>query len=101
MIRILTTAALAAACATAASSTTTFAAPRGATWFECTGGWQPHPCIDGSSIGERGRRIAFRLPPPPPPPPEVPRYEIHPEGNGSVAGGGGAGGGGGGGGGGR
>ncbi|HMN74120.1 MAG TPA: hypothetical protein PKA55_19840 [Rhodoblastus sp.] len=99
MIRILTTTAIAAACASAAVLTSANAAPRADRWFECQQGWQNHQCTtDGVTTSARVRRILY-VPPPPRPDPEIPRIEIHPEGNGSVAAGGGAGGGGGGGGG--
>ncbi len=105
MIRILATTAIAAACMTAVLSTTATAtaAPRGAVWYECVGGWQPNQCVKSGMTPNtaRARQIVF-IPPPPPkkpdPDPKVPRFEIHPEGNGAVSGGGGAGGGGGGGG---
>ena len=100
MIRTLATTAFAAACASAALLTSAPAAPRAETWYECIDGWQKNQCVKSGAAIERLRagRIVFVRPPPPRPQPEVPRYEIHPEGNGSVSGGGGAGGGGGGGG---
>lgn len=107
MIRLLSTTALVAACAGAALSTTATAAPhRGTVWYECVGGWQPNQCVKSGMTPNtaRARQIVFIPPPPkkPDPDPKVPRFEIHPEGNGAVSGGGGgAGGGGGGGGGGR